>query len=293
MILVAGGTGLLGTRVVRLLVVAGERVRVLTRDTERARELLQGVEIVGGDIRSPSDVAAAVRGCSAVVSAVHGFVGPRGVSPESIDRDGNRALIRAARAAGVTRFVLVSVSGASAVHPMSLHRAKFAAEEELRASGMPFTIVRPTAFLETWINVIGGPLARGGPALVFGPGQNPINFVSVRDVAPLVALAARGGVYSEVVEIGGPESLPFVTLAERLAARAGESGKIRHLPLPMLRAMAIVARPFSPAFARQARAAVVMNTIDMATVARDTPRPFGVPTTTLDELLAEGAAATG
>jgi uncharacterized protein YbjT (DUF2867 family) len=254
-IALAGGTSRLGRVLLPLL--DGQPVRVLTR--ERARGEGLGVEVVEGDARDPAALAALVRGCDTVVSAMHGFVAPGG--PEAIDRDANRALIAAAKDAGVGHFVLVSVQGASPDHPMSLHRAKFAAEEVLRQSGLRYTIVRPTAFLETWTTIIGGPLAEKGHALVFGPGRNPINFVAVKDVAQVVARAVRDGrLERDTVEIGG-ENLAMVTLAQRLVDAHG-AGTIKHIPLPILRAMSVLARPFSPSFARQARAAVVMNTFD-------------------------------
>jgi uncharacterized protein YbjT (DUF2867 family) len=287
MILVAGGTGTLGRRVVQLLVGDGEQVRVLTRRRERASALPDGVEVVTGDIRSASDVAAAVRGCDTVVSAVHGFVGAGRPSPELVDRDGNAVLIRAAKDANVARFVLMSVHGARADHPMSLHRAKHAAEEELRRSGVPFTIVRATSFMETWMEVIGAPIAKSGAALVFGAGTNPINFVSVRDVAALVTLSLRErSPKGEVIDIGGPEDIGFVTFAQRLLDSAGKERRIKHIPLLALRLLSVLARPFWPVFARQAHAAVVMNTTAMTCGAPVRERFPALPTTTLGELLA-------
>ena len=290
MILVAGGTGTLGRLVVERLAAAGERVRVLTRDAARARALPTAVDDVAiGDVRDEASVAAAVAGATCVVSAVHGFVGARDASPESVDREGNAVLVRAAARAGVGRFVLTSVHDARPDHPMSLHRAKFAAEQELRASGLPFVIVRPTSFLETWLRVIGGAVSSKGQALVFGPGKNPINFVSVRDVAALVALCARtDAATGEVLDIGGPENLGFVDVAARLlAASHDERARIRHVPLPALRALSVLARPFSPVFARQAHAAVVMNTTDMTFdgAARLRERFAAVPTTWLADVV--------
>jgi uncharacterized protein YbjT (DUF2867 family) len=288
MILVAGGNGTLGRPMVRLLMDAGHQVRVLTRDRKLVRDLPDDVELVEGDIRSAKDMAAAVRGCKTVVSAVHGFIGKRDTSPESIDRDGNRVLISAAAEAAVEHFVLVSVQAASPEHPMSLHRAKYAAEEMLKSSGLRFTIVRPTAFVETWMTVIGGALAQKGEALVFGPGTNPINFVSVRDVAAVVALAVSGRdatLSNAIVEIGGPENLSFVTIAERLVEASGKPGRIKHIPLAVLRVMATLARPFSPGFARQARAAVVMNTRDMTFAGGPTGGLSPAASTTLGDVL--------
>jgi uncharacterized protein YbjT (DUF2867 family) len=287
MILVAGGTGTLGTQVVRRLSERGLDIRVLTRDPARSAHLPDTVQTLTGDLQDPAAVAEAVRECETVVSAVHGFVGPGKPSPEAIDRDANRTLIRAAVAAGVQHLVLVSVLDAAPDHPMSLHRAKYAAEQALQASGLPWTIIRPAAYLETWIAVIGAKLAGNGQALVLGPGRNPINFVSARDVAAAVDLAVQDqSLRGQVVEVAGPENVTFTELAERLVTASGKPGRTRHIPLPMLRAMSLLARPLSPTFARQAQAAVVMNTTDMTVdvyAVRD--RLPTIPATTLDELI--------
>jgi NADH dehydrogenase len=252
MIVVAGGTGRLGSLVVRGLVDAGERVRVVTRDRTRAARLPPDVDVVVADLRlGARGLDDALRGARRVISCVHGFAGPGRPSPDAIDRAGNCALVDAARAAGVEKIVLVSVYAARADHPMPLMRAKAQAELAVRASGVPFAIVRPTAFLETWIEIVG----RG---LVFGPGENPINFVSVRDVAAVVTRCTLNDDKDEVVDVGGPESFGFRELAQRL-----KPAHIISIPLSALRLLSVVARPFSPAFARQAHAAVVMNTTDL------------------------------
>jgi uncharacterized protein YbjT (DUF2867 family) len=287
MILVVGGTGTLGTQLVRLLVDQGEDVRVLTRDPARAADLPGTVQAMTGDLRDPAAIAAAVRECATVVSAVHGFAGPGRPSPEAIDRDANRALIQAAAAAGVQHLVLVSVLGAGPDHPMSLHRAKHAAERALQASGLAWTIIRPAAYLETWIAITGAKLADSGQTLVFGPGRNPVNFVSAHDVAAVAALAVQDrSLRGQVLEVTGPENLSFTQLAERLITASGQPGRIRHVPLAMLRVMSVLARPVAPVFARQAQAAVVMNTTDMTIqVSAIRDRFPTIPATTLDEVL--------
>jgi uncharacterized protein YbjT (DUF2867 family) len=284
-ILVAGGTGLLGSRVVKLLTDAGEQVRVVTRDPRRTSQLPAGVQVVVGDVRrGPLD--AAIEGCDRVVSAVHGFAGPARTSPAAVDRDGNRNLIAAAKRAGVDRFVLVSIVGASPDHPMSLHRMKYAAEQELRASGLSAAIVRSTSFLETWIEIIGAKVDEGGPALVFGPGQNPINFVSVDDVAEFVRLAAQADQrIGDGVSVGGPQNLGFAEIAVHLLARNGRTDRPKQVPLTVLKAMSVLAQPLRPGFARQARAAVVMNTTDMTFDALPIRNQFpDIPTTTLADV---------
>ncbi len=180
MILVVGASGTLGRVLVAGLLDRGEQVRALTRDPSRIPA--PGAEVVVADFRDTAAVERAMTGCDVVVLAAHGFVGPRGISPETIDRAANIAAIERAAAAGVRHIVLLSAYGAGPRHPMSLHRAKFAAERALKASalkasGLTWTIIRPTPFLETWAGVIGAHIEDRHQALVLGRGVNPIDFV--------------------------------------------------------------------------------------------------------------------
>jgi len=264
MIVVAGGTGTLGSRLVPLLAGQDRAVRVVTRDPSRAQHLAgSGVEVVRGDVRDPASLARALRGADTVISAVHGFAGPGRVSPATVDRAGNTSLIAAADRAGAA-FVLVSVVGAAPDHPIGLFRAKHAAEQALRASGTGWTIVRATAFMQTWAMIMGQPLQSSGKILVFGRGDNPVNFVSVTDVAALIShvVAARGP-RGEVLELGGPADLTFNQVAALLREAAGCPATVRHIPRPALRIMALAAAAVKPELARQARAALVMDTINL------------------------------
>ncbi|HWD66195.1 MAG TPA: SDR family oxidoreductase [Solirubrobacteraceae bacterium] len=249
MIAVAGGTGRLGTRVVKRLAARGLDVRVLTRSPARARHLEAcAAEIVTCDVRDRGSLQAALVDAATIVSAVQGFAGPGAVSPQSVDCDGNANLIDAAAAVRAD-VVLLSVVGASSEHPMDLFRAKYAAEQHLRASSVAWTIVRATAFVELWAEIMRKPL-------VFGRGDNPINFVSVEDVAATVERAVTdSGERGRVIEVGGPENLTFNQLAALLEGKPGRPSRVRHVPPGVLRAM-------SP-FVRQARAAIAMDTLDM------------------------------
>ena len=249
MILVAGGTGRLGTLVVSRLAARGLDVRVLTRDPSRAAHLGGGtVEVVTGDVRNRPSIEPAMSGVTTVVSAVQGFAGPGRVSPASVDRDGNANRVDAAVSAGADD-VLMSVVGAAADSPMELFRAKHEAEQHLRASGAPWTVVRATAFIELWAEIMTKPI-------VFGRGENPINFVSVGDVAAAVERAVvDGGLRGQIIEVGGSENLTFNELVALLQEVRGTSRTVRHIPRAVLRAMAPIAR--------QPRAAIVMDTVDM------------------------------
>jgi uncharacterized protein YbjT (DUF2867 family) len=290
-ILVAGGTGRLGTLLVARLVERGLHVRILTRDSTRAGRLAGDlVTVVRGDVRDRQTLGPATAGVDIVVSAVHGFAGPRPNSPATVDRDGNANLIDAAQAAGA-ELVLISTVGAAADSPMELFRMKHAAEQRAISCGIPTTIVRATAFVELWIELLDQTAARSGRPLVFGRGENPINFVSAADVAALaeravVDPATRG----KILEIGGPDDLTFNDLAQAVQAAAGRAKPPRHVPEPMLRAMANTIGRVKPQIGRQARAALAMDREDLTFDAGPIHRLYAdLPCTPLTDVLASRA----
>src|SRR4029077_20779871 len=152
---------------------------------------------------------------------------------------------------------------AASDHQMELFRMKEAAEQHLRASAAPWTIVRSAAFLETWIDLMVQTTDRSGRVLVFGRGDNPINFVSVRDVGKVVErVIADPGARMQTLDIGGPENITMTKLANAVQP-AGPDVAPRHVPPSALRAMSLVLRPFWAARARQAAAALALATSDM------------------------------
>lgn len=162
---------------------------------------------------------------------------------------------------------MVSVAGAAVDSPMELFRMKYAAEQYLRASGVPATVVRSAAFLELWLDILRQTGGRSGRPVVFGRGTNPINFVSVVDVAALVARVvsdptSRG----RSLDIGGPEALSFNELAAAIQAAAGRSASPRHVPVGVLCVAATTVGRVRPAIGRQLRAAVAMDRLDLAQV---------------------------
>jgi uncharacterized protein YbjT (DUF2867 family) len=158
------------SQVVARLRAEGLPVRMLTREAAHAADI--DGEFAVGDVRDEASLKRAVAGCTTVVSAFHGFLGGRSAGPLEIDLLGNRALARAAMQAGVQHLVLVSVYDARADHLLELHRAKHAAEQAIPAAGPDWTILRPTAYVETWLPIVAGGVSKGKPPLVLGAGAN-------------------------------------------------------------------------------------------------------------------------
>ena len=264
MILVAGGTGRLGSLLVAGLAGLDEPVRVLTRNPERAAPLGPLVDVVIGDVRDPASLTAAMTGVRTVVSAIHGFAGPGRVTPRTVDRDGNNHLVAAAQTVGAD-LVLVSVVGASADHPMELFRMKAAAESTVKNSGLAWTIVRAGPFLELYLDLLAQTGAKSGRPLVFGRGDNPITFVPVADVAAAVTAATLDPTQrGHTVQVTGPQNWTLNELAAHIQQELGSTGKPpRHVPRAILRALALGRYLTQAAGPRQAQAALIMDTADM------------------------------
>ena len=149
MILIVGASGKLGQAVARRALQAGRAVRALSRQPEeRLIELkAAGAEVMAGDLRDPDSLRRACAGVTHVVASAHAILGRGAERSALVDDRGHRDLIDAAKAAGVAHFCYISVRGASPDHPAASVRYKYAVEQYLRASGLPFTIVRPAPFL--------------------------------------------------------------------------------------------------------------------------------------------------
>ena len=236
---------------------------------------------------------AALKGVDAVVSAMTGF-GPGAPGPRAVDYEGNVNLIRAAEAAGVRRFVLVSIHGATADHAMELWRMKHRAEEALRASRLDWVIVRPNAFMELWAEIVGGPIFKDGKATVFGRGDNPINFNSAKDVARFIDVALFDpGLSRAILSVGGPENLTLNQLVGQIEQAAGRKAAVKHVPVPMMRLMSLVMRPLKPDVAAMIQGGIAFDTVDMAFDASDLRRRFPqIELTSLADVLGRHQAAT-
>jgi uncharacterized protein YbjT (DUF2867 family) len=212
MILVAGATGVLGSEVARLLAARGEEVRAMVRPTSAPEKIerlkMQGAEIVRADVKEPRTLLAACAGVSAVISTITTILTSQpGDSFEATDGEGNKALIDAAKTAGVTKFVFVSFDS-TRTPDNPLASAKKAAEEHLKASGLDYTILHGSLFCESWLGpmLFADPLA--GTAKVYGKGLDRIRYIAVADVAEFAVQALTSPVArNATIQVAGPEEI--------------------------------------------------------------------------------------
>ena len=269
---IAGGSGFIGRAIVRRLVpIAGLRVRVLTRNPEKARAALadpETIEFVKADLTDSSALAAAAAGVDTIVNAAQ-FDGypvenpARGLTFNRVDYGGTVALIGAAKAAEATNFIYISGAGADERSPHPGFRAKGRAERALRESGLSYTILRPSLVYGPEDRVVTGiaKVLRLTPVmLVPGNGQQQLHPLLVDDLAACVALAIGGRGRNGIFEIGGPDAMRFDDLVRLVMEIAGRRRPMMHVPESMLRIAGAVAEKLPGAlFSRDAAAFLVAD----------------------------------
>ncbi|WP_371502447.1 NAD(P)H-binding protein [Kitasatospora sp. NBC_00374] len=276
-ILVIGATGRSGGPVARRLHRDGVTVRILARDPERARALFgPGYEIAAGDVESPESVRKALLDCTGVHVAITG--GPRPQDYDRIEHLGTASVARLAADAGVRLLTYVSGATVRAEHAgFPATAAKLAAEEAVRASGVPFTVFRPSWFMESLPSFV-----RGARATVPGRQQLPFRFLAADDFAGMVGAAHRtGAAAGRTLTVFGPHALSIPEALATYCAAAHPGSKVTTAPLRLLRVVAAVSRDDALTTAIDS-----MAYFREATEAGDPTEAddlFGAPTTTVAE----------
>ena len=287
MILIVGASGHLGSLIVERLLAQGMSLRLMSRRPValiRWRE--QGVEIVQGDLRDPGSLAVACQGVTQVVTTAHASEGNRGNTPVEVDLLGTRALIAAARGAGVEQFVFISAHSAQPDSPVDVFRFKYRSEQELRASGMAYTILRPTHLMDTWVSLLGQQILTQPAVTLYGRGENPLCLVAAADVAAFAALALKEpAARNQSITIGGSERHTMRQVVACFERLLDHPIRVRTIPRPVLRLAALGMRPFNPVMSRQAMMSWLVDTRDQAVEMAETLQRYPMQLTPLAEFV--------
>ena len=293
MIAVIGATGIVGGMIARRLLDQGKEVRILVRrDSPSAQLALEGratpaeslieggAQPVYGDLRDRATLDAVLEGVDTVISTANSAGRGGEDNPQSVDLEGNRNLIEAARDAGVKHFVFISAFGASPNHPVPFMQAKGQSEASLRESGMEYTILAPTPYMEIWAAVVVGiPALQGEPVTLVGEGRRRHSFISNRDVAAFaVATVDHPAARNQYLAIGGPEPLTWLDVV-----RTYERALVGPIPLqfvPMGEPVPGLPDPMPWILAG-------METYDSAIDMDKIAHTFDVPLTTLETFVRE------
>lgn len=235
MVLVVGATGFLGSEICRQLRARDHIVRALVRSTslpeKRAWLHDQGIEQIEGDLKDPSSLERACQGIPTVITTATATRSRQsGDGIESTDQQGQLNLIDAAKQRGVSRFVLVSFSGQlDGDDPLT--KAKRSAEEHLMRSGLDFTILRPSLFMESWLGPHLGFDYPNAKAAIYGAGRNKISWISLHDVAAFAVECLDSKAASNaVIELGGPEALSPLEVIQIFEQLSGKTFLVDAIP---------------------------------------------------------------
>jgi uncharacterized protein YbjT (DUF2867 family) len=252
--LVVGATGFLGTEICRRLASTSKPFRAMVRatsDSAKKETLKQlGADVVEADLKDRASLDRACRGATSVVTTSTAISSQQeGDSFDTVDLQGQMHLVDAARAANVEHYVFISVSGNLLKRGDNpLFDAKQAVENHLQRTGLTYTILRPSAFMEIWLSPHLGFDFANAKATIYSSGQNKISYISLYNVADFaVAALSNPAARNTVIDLGGPEALSpieVVRIFEELAGRTFE-------------------KQFVPEEGLQARKAAASNPIDL------------------------------
>ena len=222
-VLITGGTGSLGASLVRAVSSAGHRVRVASRrprpDVTPSNVEWRRVDLVSGD-----GIETALEGVQAVV---HAASDPRRAAV--VDVEGTRRLVEAARSARVGHIVYISIVGIDDI-PLGYYKHKRAAEDVIRSSGVPYSILRATQF-HTLIDFF---LSKAASVPLVMPVAADFKFqpVAPSEVADQMTACINAGPRGRLADFGGPEVLSLLEMAETWKGVKGVRKVLIRVPVP-------------------------------------------------------------
>jgi uncharacterized protein YbjT (DUF2867 family) len=243
-ILIVGATGTLGRQVARRAIDEGYKVRCLVRSQRKAAFLKEwGAELVGGDLCCPDTLSPALEGVNIVIDAATARP-TDSLSIKQVDWEGKVALIQAAKAAGVERFIFFSISDAEKYPAVPLMEIKRCTELFLSESGLNYTVLRLAGFMQGLIGQYGIPILEGQPVWVTGE-SSPIAYMDTQDIAKF-AIRALSVKETEkktfpVVGTRAWSAEEIISLCERLSDK---EARVTRMPIGLLRSIRKMLRFF-------------------------------------------------
>lgn len=239
---VIGGSGFIGTHLAQDLLARGARLRIASRNPQRAFRLrplgnLGQVQFVRVDVTQPETLRPALAGTDAVVNLVGAFGGDL----DAVQGSGAGSIAAAAKAAGATALVHVSAIGSDAGSKVDYARTKAQGEDAVKAAFKGATVVRPSLVFgpdDNFVQMFAGLIAMAPVLPVFAP-EAPLQPVFVDDLAEAIGNAlADPSLQGKTYEVAGPETVTMLELNRRIAEAQGRKRAFIEMPAQVSRAFA-------------------------------------------------------
>lgn len=238
-IFISGGTGFVGGHLTRELLQRGHELRLLTH---QRRQAVEGVEQVEGDVSRPETFEEAFSGCDAVINLV-GIIREfpsKNVTFRKLHVQATDNLLLAARKGGVRRYLQMSALGTRPNAVAEYHRTKWQAEELVHASGLEWTIFRPSLIFgpkDAFINMLADQLRLAPVMPVIGSGSYRLQPIHADDVARCFALALeKPETVGQSYELCGNDRMSYEELLDTIAVTIGRSKPFKpHAPLGLMK----------------------------------------------------------
>ena len=275
-VLVTGSTGFLGRRVVRELLERGHEVRCLVHTPGRERIFAhREVEVQYGSIGDRTSLENAFYDVESVIHLVGGMRLSGSNSFDTVHREGTANVLAASKEVGARHFLHVSAIGAANAQAYRYLHTKWLGEQEVKNSGIHFTIFRPSILFgegDQFLNVLAAMVRLSPFVPVIGSGKNRLQPLAADDLARCIAISlSREDLKGKTIDLGGTERLNYSELVIEVARAMGKRRMRFHVPVRLMRLVAAVCQgilPRTPVTTEQIKMLGIRNVAELGEVER-------------------------
>jgi uncharacterized protein YbjT (DUF2867 family) len=283
--LIIGASGLLGSAL-SLAFKENEIPFIASgRKLDKLKDKLgEEVQYLQANLQNIETYTPALVKADTIILCVHALIEKGSNASLETDQIGIINLINACKKYGIKHIILFSIFGASPQHPLEFYRNKSNAELHLVQSGIPYTIIQCSAFMEMHIKtLIGDAILENKSVKMLGKGLVKCNFVAINDLVNFTLKLLTNGPFNKTIILGGVDNLSKQNVVQLYGEMLNMKPKVFSIPVPMLYFLATIIKPFHGGIPRLLRMAAFLDKNDCSIPFK--PWPLEVPITSVKEFI--------